>query len=437
MFPFYRFSEKTLPLQSIEYIIMKYMDVFRIAALISALCINGNLAFTSGDDKFIKKYAMMKVYENCFGPEVVKEVRKEMKIATAKCNGNMPMSVPTPNIGSLKLAAAPSSIHEFSSAHLQQNQQHQTKPQEETTPFSKTQPSGIDITKLQQAILAGYNKHLLRYDNNVITFLKKIDKNHDNIFGKLDRLQRSDDLHRYEYRKPSVKCLVVWLPSYMTNALFYPPNAVPNAANDMYLPRISNVPQQSYPGPYPMMAAGQMYQPYYQPFYPTHRTSRVGGFDVRNQMDTMAAKMTGKIRNVTCVMQELGYLNQNMEPDYENMNDRVMRLPIAEELKQDMVDGITYCKKFSMCVPDERKDKFAKELVRPMFFFKCYKHKKLESCIMKDIRDRYTAEEFGEDNMVTSERSMRSSQYLEDDTIEQTVFDYIYGDKSIDLDVLL
>jgi hypothetical protein len=41
-------------------------------------------------------------------------------------------------------------------------------------------------------------------------------------------------------------------------------------------------------------------------------------------------------------------LNQNMEPDYENMNDRVMRLPIAEELKQDMVDGITYCKKFSV-----------------------------------------------------------------------------------------
>lgn len=37
-----------------------------------------------------------------------------------------------------------------------------------------------------------------------------------------------------------------------------------------------------------------------------------------------------------------------MEPDYENMNDRIMRLPIAEELKQDMVDGISYCKKFSV-----------------------------------------------------------------------------------------
>jgi len=28
-------------------------------------------------------------------------------------------------------------------------------------------------------------------------------------------------------------------------------------------------------------------------------------------MDTMAAKMTGKIRNVTCVMQELGYVSVN------------------------------------------------------------------------------------------------------------------------------
>ncbi|VVC43406.1 Pheromone/general odorant binding protein [Cinara cedri] len=416
------------------------MNVFRIVALISALCVNGNLAFTSGDDKFIKKYAMMKVYENCFGPDVVKEVRKEMKIATAKCNGNMPMSVPTPNMGSLKLAMGQPNIHEFTGAHHQQQQQQhqqQAKPQEETSSFSKTQPS-IDITKLQQAILAGYNKHLQQQSSSQQQYSS----------------QQSAQPQPQQYVKPwsssgglsAASPSVSAAPSsfmdqqpYMTNALFYPPGPAAASTADMYLPRISGVvPQpQPYPGAYPMM--GQMYQPqpYYQPYFGTHRTSRVGGFDVRNQMDTMTAKMTGKIRNVTCVMQELGYLNQNMEPDYENMNDRVMRLPIAEELKQDMVDGITYCKKFSMCVPDERKDKFAKELVRPMFFFKCYKHKKLESCIMKDIRDRYTAEEFGEDNMVTSERSMRSSHFLEDDTIEQTVFDYIYGDKSIDLDVLL
>lgn len=64
---------------------------------------------------------------------------------------------------------------------------------------------------------------------------------------------------------------------YMTNALFYPPpgpSAQSAVGADMYLPRIATVPQQQpyAAGPYPMMA-GQMYQPYYQPFFSTHRTS--------------------------------------------------------------------------------------------------------------------------------------------------------------------
>lgn len=105
------------------------------------------------------------MYENCFGPDVVKEVRREMKIATAKCNGNMPMSVPTPSMGSLKLASGSSNAHEFGNApphhSQQQQQQQQAKPApEDSASFSKTQPS-IDINKLQQAILAGYNKHLV------------------------------------------------------------------------------------------------------------------------------------------------------------------------------------------------------------------------------------------------------------------------------------
>lgn len=45
------------------------------------------LAFGGSEEKFIKKYAMMKVYESCFGPQVLKEVRKEMKEAAQKCSG--------------------------------------------------------------------------------------------------------------------------------------------------------------------------------------------------------------------------------------------------------------------------------------------------------------------------------------------------------------
>lgn len=47
-------------------------------------------AFGGSEEKFIKKYAMMKVYESCFGPQVLKEVRREMKEAAQKCSGFQP-----------------------------------------------------------------------------------------------------------------------------------------------------------------------------------------------------------------------------------------------------------------------------------------------------------------------------------------------------------
>lgn len=60
-------------------------------------------AFSGTDDKFIKKYAMMKIYESCFGPEVVRLIRKEMKAACAKCASleapPQPQAPPPPSEG--------------------------------------------------------------------------------------------------------------------------------------------------------------------------------------------------------------------------------------------------------------------------------------------------------------------------------------------------
>lgn len=40
---------------------------------------------------------------------------------------------------------------------------------------------------------------------------------------------------------------------------------------------------------------------------------------------------------------------------------------------------------FQQCVPDERKDKLAREMVRPIFFFRCYKVKGELTCIHYQI----------------------------------------------------
>ncbi|XP_046671142.1 uncharacterized protein LOC124361146 [Homalodisca vitripennis] len=214
----------------------------------------------------------------------------------------------------------------------------------------------------------------------------------------------------------------------LTNSVYQPPQQY----NPFYPP-----PQTYYPPPNP-------YYPHPPPLYPHYyrgqRTSR--DFDIRGQLDSLTAKMTGKVRNVTCVMQELGYLDENLEPAYNKMIERISRLPIPDDLKRDMTDGVEFCRQFAQCVPDERKDKLAREMVRPIFFFRCYKHKKLEACIMKDVRDKYNpSEEMGEDNLPGGEmRSLKNKKRKnldEDDAAAAAALEFLEAEKSFDLDAIL
>lgn len=52
--------------------------------------------------------------------------------------------------------------------------------------------------------------------------------------------------------------------------------------------------------------------------------------------------------NITCVMQELGYLDENLEPNVEKIAHRISGLPVHRDLKEDMLEGLDYCQKFSV-----------------------------------------------------------------------------------------
>ncbi|XP_045524471.1 uncharacterized protein LOC123714299 [Pieris brassicae] len=356
-------------------------------------------ALGSNDDKFIKKYAMMKIYESCFGAEVVKQIRREMKEAYAKCS-SPPSFEETPNqqIPSILFGKLPPGFA------MDPNTQTITKPS----------PDG-----------AGQHQ-----ENEL--------PNHEKLHVQKIPLSQLLPLRS----QPPFQSQPI--PPYMmpTNPQFRPFSPASPFYQFPY-----PMPQYQYPGQY-----NPYYQPmqqfYQQPLYPSNRMSR--DLDLRDRLDIITrGPNAGKVRNITCVMQELGYIDHNLEPNYEQITQRIANLPVASDLKGDIQDGLQFCHKFSQCVPDIKRDvsPLSQELIKPMFFFRCYKHKKLEACIMKDIRDRFTSE----DDLDTDGdfRSLgRSGRALKDEPINDPrfdaldemavyLYDYLSGGNGLDYDLYL
>lgn len=88
-------------------------------------------------------------------------------------------------------------------------------------------------------------------------------------------------------------------------------------------------------------------------------------------------------------------------------------------------------------MPEIKKDKspLSRELIRPMFFFKCYKHKKLEACIMKDVREKYAgvAEDDFDGGDMELRRTGKASQFAADkevDELASSMYEFLYGSDS-------
>ncbi|XP_065212218.1 uncharacterized protein LOC135839893 [Planococcus citri] len=392
---------------------LKFFVPFFIVFVIRNCCI-------SADDRFIKRYALMKMYESCFGPEAVKEVRKEMKIALAKCSGAMPAAAASQYSASAAQNATPKPSL---LASLLQTKHHLNSGDRDNSYSSehlKTHSaSSIDLNKLQQAILAGYNKNIIQQQQ------QHQHQQHQQPTSYSSNLAMNGGLAFSPVR--SWNYAAAPLPPPAANPYPYPQNngllAVQHAASPAYMASLH----------YPMYPF--QHYPFLSPFYASARSSR--DLDVKGQLESLAVRMSGRIRNVTCIMQELGYMNENLEPDYQKIIERVKKLSIPDDLKSEMTDSVEYCRQFSLCVPEESKDKFSRDMVKPMFFFRCYKHKKMEACIIKDIKDRYSSDEV-DDNMIGMERNDRSKhEFDNNDFAELAIYEFLYGADGFDIDDIL
>ncbi|KAI8430258.1 hypothetical protein MSG28_000592 [Choristoneura fumiferana] len=366
----------------------------------------------SSDDRFIKKYAMMKIYESCFGPEVVKQIRQEMKEAYAKCS-------------------APPSYESQPNLHIP------------SSVLLGKLPPGFAMDPSSQTITKPTDGAILNQDN----------LNQDSLSLKGSPLGGvlAFRPHGAQFPQPAAGAAPPYAlpgsPQFRPFSPATPFYQFPYGAPGMFYP-------PGMPAYNPYAYQQQQFQPgyYQQPaFYGSNRMSRQ--LDARDRLELGArAPAASRARNITCVMQELGYIDHNLEPNYEQITQRIANLPVSSELKGDIQDGLQFCQKFSQCVPDAKRDvaPLSQELIKPMFFFRCYKHKKLEACIMKDIRERFTSEdELDTDTDFRSlSRAARGARSLRDEPLPDPrfdaldemavyLYDYLSGGNGFDFDLYM
>jgi len=97
-------------------------------------------------------------------------------------------------------------------------------------------------------------------------------------------------------------------------------------------------------------------------------------------------KMDDKIANVTCMLKELKYKNEDGTPNYKHFEHHINKINDAY-LRNQLQYGFDMCKEFAECMPVQKaKSPIMKELGKCISFFKCMEMKKMSACFMKDFR---------------------------------------------------
>ncbi|KAG6447966.1 hypothetical protein O3G_MSEX005274 [Manduca sexta] len=292
-------------------------------------------ALDSGDNKFIKEYALLKIYESCFGATLLQQIAKELSDAYVKCSATPSMPEP---------------------------------------PKPPMQPMFLD------RLPPGFPMDL-----NTQSLNKPID-------GAIGN-QENDNTKQDQPVKPLGGVLAFRPPGNQFPQPGISPFMMPTTPQFRFYGPTAPIYQFPYSGYMPQVPYNPYYPPYQQvyqqPYFGSSRMSRQMGF--RGRIGFKLPRGPNGY-NVTCVMREIDYIDQNYEPNYESIRQRVNRLPVSDDLKSNIQDGLQFCQKFSQCIPEENRGMkpHTQDQIRSSFFFRCYKHKKLEakhSRSSRSIRD--------------------------------------------------
>jgi len=120
-----------------------------------------------------------------------------------------------------------------------------------------------------------------------------------------------------------------------------------------------------------------------------HATEQSHKHTTAEKLYHMKEKMACMIGNMTCMLRDLDWMNEDKTPNYALYENKITESTTDKPgLQEELMWGLDVCKDFSTCVSPEQRAKspFMRELGTYISFCKCFEMKKLMACMKTDFK---------------------------------------------------
>ncbi|XP_064109627.1 uncharacterized protein LOC135217593 [Macrobrachium nipponense] len=98
-------------------------------------------------------------------------------------------------------------------------------------------------------------------------------------------------------------------------------------------------------------------------------------------------KVQAALSNFTCTLRKLKYIDDNLNLRTDTIFNDYYKIPIDNNLRDDLIEGIDYCNQLVSCLPLQKlKSPLPLPLIRLVRFTQCERKTRLGACFKHDLR---------------------------------------------------
>merc|ERR1711976_144331 len=151
------------------------------------------------------------------------------------------------------------------------------------------------------------------------------------------------------------------------------------------------------------------------------------GDRLADKLKAQQQRMEQKIGNMTCVLREMGILNQQNELDERVQKNYMNKFAIKDKWLKDRVeDNIEECIKVAENLPSDYMQEYNYpgfvNMAKVKTYMKCLKYEKMKTCMYKDVKEKL------EQNFGSLEKILEQTQ-LTEDQLYPLVMNLLHGDE--------